>query len=84
MTVSMKARIAAASPAGRRRIALTLADGATRVVDVSGLLRGPAFERIAVDDAAFAELYVDDELGTICWPGGIDLAPEVLATLPDA
>jgi hypothetical protein len=30
------------------------------------------------DPACFAELRVDRELGTICWPGGADLDPHVL------
>jgi hypothetical protein len=30
------------------------------------------------EPARFAELRVDPELGTICWPGGADLDPDVL------
>src|SRR2546428_13634487 len=30
------------------------------------------------DPARFAELRVHPELGTICWPGGVDLDPDVV------
>jgi hypothetical protein len=30
------------------------------------------------DEAAFHELFIDEESGTIAWPGGIDLAPDAL------
>jgi Protein of unknown function (DUF2442) len=26
----------------------------------------------------FVEVHVDTELGTVCWPGGADLAPDTL------
>jgi hypothetical protein len=35
------------------------------------------------DDKTFAQLYVDPELHTVCWPGNIDLAPELFEDLPD-
>ena len=30
------------------------------------------------DEAEFRKVFVDDESGTIAWPGGIDLAPDAL------
>ncbi|MHB8451555.1 MAG: DUF2442 domain-containing protein [Mycobacteriales bacterium] len=49
-----------------------------RAVALRRLLRGALFERIISDDEAFGELRVDDESGTICWPTGADLDPDVL------
>ena len=83
MTTSITQRITAATPAGRKAIALEFADGSRKTVDVSALLKGPVFARIASDDEEFARLFYDAELGTVCWPGDVDIAPETLAALPD-
>jgi hypothetical protein len=56
---------------------LTFADGMTGEVDVLGRMRGPVFER-ATTLEGFAEVRVDSETGTVCWPGGADLAPDTL------
>jgi hypothetical protein len=56
---------------------LTFADGATGEVDVLDSMRGPVFER-AVTPEGFAEVSIDLESGTVCWPGGADLAPDTL------
>lgn len=71
-------RIAAVRVLEGRRVELTLTDGSTKSVNLSPLLVGPVFERIARDDRAFGEVHVDPELGTIVWPGGVDLCPDVL------
>ena len=83
MTTSTTQRIIAAAPAGRKTIALVFADGRRKTVDVSVLLNGPVFALIASDDEEFARLFYDAELGTVCWPGDVDIAPETLAALPD-
>ena len=75
-------RMVGARPAGGRRIELSLADGTTRVVDVMARLVGPVFARIAEDDEAFNQLFFDPQLGTVCWPGDIDLGPQRLLSLP--
>ncbi len=56
---------------------LTFADGTTGEVDVLGRMNGPVFER-ARTSAGFSEVTVDPESGTVCWPGGADLAPDTL------
>ena len=65
---------------GGHRLRLTFADGLIGDVDLSdrfdGLL-GPMFEPLR-DAAYFAQVTVDDELGTVVWPNGADLAPDVL------
>lgn len=38
---------------------------------------GPMFVPLR-DEAFFAHVRVDEELGTIVWPNGADLAPDVL------
>lgn len=56
---------------------LTFADGVSGEVEVLDRMRGPVFER-ARAPAGFAEATVDEETGTVVWPGGADLAPDTL------
>lgn len=56
---------------------ITFADGLEGEVEVLSRMRGPVFER-ARTSAGFLEVRVDVELGTVCWPGGADLAPDTL------
>lgn len=78
MSAMSTLRIRAVSPLDGRRVRLTLTDGSERSVDLSPLLRGPIFERVAADDVLFRQVAVDAELGTIVWPNGADLCPDVL------
>lgn len=61
-----------------RVVHLQSSDGSDRVVDLARLLWGPVFEDIAGDDDLFAQVEVDHEIGTIVWPNGADLDPDVL------
>lgn len=63
---------------GERTVRLMFSDGSERVVDLTPLLWGPVFEEIAKDDGLFAEVRVDPGIGTITWPNGADLDPDVL------
>lgn len=56
---------------------LTFADGTTGDVDVLERMRGPVFDQ-AITPAGFAKAQADPETGTVCWPGGADLAPDTL------
>jgi hypothetical protein len=71
-------RIAAVRILGARRVELTLTNGAVVERDLAPLLYGPVFERILADDDLFAEVQVDAEFGTLVWPSGADLCPDVL------
>jgi len=67
---------------GGHRLRLTFADGLTGDVDLASRLAGslgPMFEPLREVDY-FAQVTVDEELGTIVWPNGADLAPDVLHT----
>ncbi len=58
-------------------VALTFEDGLEGEVDLRGHLWGPVFERVRTPEG-FTEVYVDEETGTITWPGPVDLAPDTL------
>ncbi|HEX5852850.1 MAG TPA: DUF2442 domain-containing protein [Solirubrobacteraceae bacterium] len=62
---------------GHYRLRLGFSDGSYRDVDLVGELHGPVFEPLA-DPGFFAQVRVDDELGTVVWPNGADLDPLVL------
>ncbi len=44
---------------------------------MSKVLKGPVFDPLK-DQSLFAKLTLDQELATIVWPNGVDLAPEYL------
>jgi Protein of unknown function (DUF2442) len=63
---------------GRCRLRLTFSGSLVGDVDLSHLhRRGGVFESLR-DPENFAQVRVDPEIGTITWPSGVDLAPEVL------
>ncbi len=61
---------------GERRLRITFSDGLVRELDFAGTLGGVL--ATLDDDAAFSTVSIDSVAGTICWPGGIDLDPDVL------
>jgi hypothetical protein len=60
------------------RLRLLLTDGEERIVDVSPYLHGPIFEPLRGDRSLFAAVSVDPDFGTVVWPNGADIDPEVL------
>ncbi len=71
-------RILTVRPLGGLSVELGLTDGTTRVVDLTPYLRGPIFDRIRGDPTFFRSVRVDASLGTIVWPNGADIDPDVL------
>jgi hypothetical protein len=72
--------ITAVEHLGGYRLRLSFADGVVGDVDLCGRIEaatGPVFEPLK-DVEYFAKVSVDSELGTVVWPNGADLAPEVL------
>lgn len=60
------------------RIRLTFEDGIEGDVDLDKLVQWDGVFEPLKDPARFAEVRVDSEIGTICWPNGADIAPETL------
>lgn len=72
--------ITAVEHLGGFRLRLGFADGVVGDVDLAGRIHaasGPVFEPLK-DVEYFAKVTVDPELGTVVWPNGADLAPDVL------
>lgn len=57
---------------------LRFADGAEGDVDVAALVSFTGVFADLADPARFAEVTVSPDLGTIVWPTGADLDPDVL------
>lgn len=70
-------RVVSATPLEASRLRLTFTDGLVREIDLSGELWGPMAEPLQ-DPDYFRRVRVDSELGTVVWPNGFDLDPDVL------
>ena len=57
---------------------LGFSNGERKVIDVEWLLHGPIFDPIREDPEFFRTVRVDEECGTIVWPNGADIDPDVL------
>jgi hypothetical protein len=62
---------------GDHRLRLSFEDGAEGEVDLSNWRWRGVFEPLA-DPDYFRQVVLDEELGTIVWPNGADIAPETL------
>lgn len=71
------ARVVGVEHLGGYRLRVTFTDEFVRELDFEGVLNGGVFEELE-DKHAFAEVMVDEVAGTICWPNGVDLDPDVL------
>lgn len=62
---------------GGHVLKLRFTDGLAGEVDLGSALSGPVLGPLR-NTVRFSEAFLDEELGTVCWPGGADLAPEFL------
>lgn len=60
------------------RLVLTFAGGEQREIELSGWLTFDGVFEALRDPAYFRQVTVNGELGTIAWPNGADLCPDVL------
>jgi Protein of unknown function (DUF2442)/Domain of unknown function (DUF4160) len=65
-------------PLEQYRLYIRFEDGFEGTVDLGDLVRFEGVFAPLQDQAEFERVYVDTELGTICWPNGADLDPVVL------
>ena len=67
----------AATPRPEHVVRVMFADGEVRDVDITPLLDTPAFSALR-EQAVFEQVKVDQQTGTITWPGEVDLDPDVI------
>jgi hypothetical protein len=60
------------------RLYLRFEDGVEGVVDLGKSIRFDGVFAPLKDRAHFEQVRVNPELGTVCWPSGADLDPDVL------
>ena len=69
-------RVKAVKPLEEYWLRLALSDGRSVDRDVEGVLVGPVFRDIKSDPSVFKRVRVSQ--GTLSWPGGVDIDPDVL------
>ena len=71
-------RVKSVEPLSGFTVRLGFTDGSSKEVDLEMYLRGPVFEPIRSDPDVFRSVSVDHRAGTIVWPNGADIDPDVL------
>ena len=66
-----------AKPLDGYRVEVCFDDGREGIADLTEAIEGPMFRRLR-DPEVFRKFRVDEELQTIVWPNGADLAPEYI------
>ena len=59
------------------KVEVTFNNGRKGIADLSEALHGPVFEPLK-QPSAFSAFAVDEQLETLIWPNGADLAPEYI------
>ena len=67
-----------ASPLDGHRLHIRYEDGVEGVVDLGAIVDFRGVFAPLKDPAYFSQVCVDPELGTVSWPNGADLDPDVL------
>jgi hypothetical protein len=63
---------------GDHRVSIRFDDGLQGEIDLASIVTFEGVFASLRSTERFAELRVDPDLGTICWPNGADIAPETL------
>lgn len=71
--------VTAVHPLEGRKLEITFADGLCAMVDIDRVIkRYTGVFAPLQDEAYFRQVRTDCELGTIVWPNGADICPDVL------
>ena len=63
------------------KLKLHFEDGVIGVVDLEEVIEFTGVFRSLKDRQNFIRVYVNPDIGTICWPSGADIDPDVLYAL---
>jgi hypothetical protein len=63
---------------GEHRLQLRFEDGVSGEVDLARMIEFKGIFAVLLDEAEFARVRIDPNSGTITWPNGADLDPDVL------
>ena len=63
-------------------VRITFDDESVQIIDFEPILLGPLFGQLR-DLELFRQVKLDPELGTLVWPNGADIAPNVLYDWPN-
>jgi len=74
--IQVLVRVQSVEPGEGYTATIRFTDGSIREVTLAPYLRGPIFEPIRNDPALFCAMQVEG--GTIAWPNGADIDPDVL------
>jgi hypothetical protein len=75
--MSRPPRIVEAEHLGDLRLRITFSDGLVRELDFDGVV-GTGVLKPLTNPTVFAQVAVDPVAGTVTWPNGVDLDPDVL------
>lgn len=70
--------IVEARPMGQHRLFLRFEDGVEGEVDIASMVKFTGILAPLADSDFFTQVTADAETGTITWPNGADLDPDVL------
>ncbi len=74
----MMVHVTEVEPRGGTRLHLRFDDGSAGEVDIAQLIPFEGVFASLRDPDVFAQVRLDPDWGTVCWPGDLDLAPEPL------
>ncbi len=69
-------RVQSVEPVEGFRVTIRFTDGSCKEVNLTPYLHGPIFEPMRNDPTIFRSMQVEE--GTITWPNGADIDPDVL------
>jgi len=78
MNEDQMVRVKSVKPLDGFRVRLGFTDGSSKEIDLEPYLHGPVFDPIRDDPEMFRSVRVDERMGTIVWPNGADMDPDVL------
>lgn len=68
-------------PLDNYRLHVRFDDGVEGTIDLAEVLSFTGIFEPLNDRAYFSKVYVNPDVGTICWPNGADIDPDVLYSL---